>query len=113
MRGAFLRYRVLAYVTGVLLATMTIWAVIGYFVLDYSSMSSKPGLYVLGWTGHGWLYFVYLITGIDLAFRVRYSVLRTVGILVAGTVPFMSFVAEYYVHKDFTARGLLDPPSAG
>jgi integral membrane protein len=105
MSGAFLRYRVMAYVTGVVLAAMTVWAIVGYFFLDYAGASSKPGLYIFGWTAHGWLYFVYLITGIDLAFRVRYSVVRTVAILVAGTVPFMSFVAEYFVHKDLKSRG--------
>ena len=55
----------------------------------------------------GWLYFLYLITGVDLAFRVRYSVWRTLAILIAGTIPFMSFVAEHYVHKDVVARGLV------
>ncbi len=50
-----------------------------------------------------------LFTGIDLAFRVRYSVWRTIAILIAGTIPFMSFVAEHFVHKDIKARGLLDP----
>lgn len=107
MKGALFRYQVMAYVTGVVLATATIWAVVGYAFLDYGTEGGKPGLYSLLWIAHGWLYFLYLITGVDLAFRVRYSVLRTIGILLAGTIPFMSFVAEHFVRKDIEARHLI------
>ena len=107
VKGALLRYRVMAYVTGVVLATAFIWLVVGRIFLDYGNPDARPALYGYLWIAHGWLYFLYLVTGVDLAFRVRYSVVRTLGILIAGTVPFMSFVAEYYVHKDVVARGLV------
>ena len=109
LAGALLRYRVMAYVTGVVLATAFVWLVLGRLLWDYSDPEARPGLYGLLWIAHGWLYFLYLIAGIDLAFRVRYSVVRTLGILIAGTIPFMSFVAEYFVNKDIRARGLLTP----
>lgn len=107
MRGAFLRYRVMAWVTGVVLASLTIWLVVGYGFLDYANTESKPELYRLLWMAHGWLYVIYLVVGVDLAFRVRYSVLRTLGILIAGTVPFASFFAEAAVHKDLVKRELI------
>ena len=110
MRAALTRYRVMAYVTGVVLATATIWLVIGRVWLDYGDPDARPALYGYLWIAHGWLYFLYLITGVDLAFRVRYSVLRTLGILVAGTIPFMSFVAEHFVRKNIEARHLLSRP---
>jgi len=34
----------------------------------------------------------------------RYSVLRTLAVLLAGTIPFASFVAEHLVAKDVRAR---------
>jgi len=108
VKGAFLRFRVMAYVTGVVLATAFVWLVLGRIFWDYVDPEMRPALYGYLWIAHGWLYFLYLIIGVDLAFRVRYSVVGTIGILIAGTVPFMSFVAEYYVHKDIKARGLLD-----
>ena len=107
MRGAFLRYRVMAWVTGVVLASLTIWLVVGYGFLDYANTESKPELYRLLWMAHGWLYVLYLVVGVDLAFRVRYSVLRTLGILIAGTVPFASFFAEAAVHRDLVKRELI------
>ena len=109
VRGAFLRYRILAWVTGVVLAALTVWLVVGYGFLDYGNVESKPGLYGLLWMAHGWLYVVYLVVGVDLAFRVRYSVVKTLGILIAGTVPFASFFAEAAVHKDLVKRELLVP----
>ena len=109
LRGAFVRYRVMAWVTGVVLAALTIWLVVGYGFLDYANTESKPELYRLLWMAHGWLYVAYLVVGVDLAFRVRYSVLKTLGILIAGTVPFASFFAEAAVHKDLVKRELLAP----
>jgi integral membrane protein len=100
----------MAYVTGVVLATAFVWLVVGRLFLDYGNPDSRPALYGYLWIAHGWLYFLYLIAGVDLAFRVRYSLLRTVGILIAGTIPFMSFVSEYVVHKDLKTRGLLATP---
>ena len=107
LNGAFLRYRVMAWVTGVVLAALTVWLVVGYGFLDYANAESKPTLYGLLWMAHGWLYVLYLVVGVDLAFRVRYSVVRTVLILVAGTVPFASFFAEAAVHRDLQRRELL------
>ena len=108
LNGPFLRYRIMAWITGVLLPALTVWLVVGYGFLDYANVESKPGLYSLLWMLHGWLYVVYLIVGVDLAFRVKYSVIRTIAILVAGTIPFASFFAEALVHKDLKQRDLLE-----
>ena len=107
MKGAFLLYRVMAYITGGVLATAFVWLIIGRLFLDYSNPEARPAVYGFLWLAHGWLYFLYLITGVDLAFRVRYGVLKMVGILIAGTVPFMSFVSEGLVHKDLRAKGVV------
>ena len=107
LSGAFLRYRIMAWVTGVVLASLTIWLVVGYGFLDYANTDTKPELYRILWMAHGWLYVIYLIVGVDLAFRVRYSVPKTIGILLAGTIPFASFFAEAAVHKDLKRRELI------
>jgi integral membrane protein len=90
----------MAYVTGVVLATMVVFAVPIRLVMG----GQPPTWYVIGWTGHGWLYILYVITVIDLASRARFPLLRTLLVMLAGTVPFMSFVAEHYVTKDVRAR---------
>ena len=113
MKGAFVRYRIMAWVTGVVLATATVWALVGYLALGYSDAAAKPSAYAVLWIAHGWLYALYLVTGIDLAFRVRYSVPRTLAILLAGTIPFASFFAEAAVHKDLIRRSLLPVSDPG
>lgn len=107
MKKALLRYRVMAYVTGVVLASLTVWLVVGYGFLDYAGTDVKPDLYRMLWMAHGWLYVIYLVVAVDLAFRVRYTVWRTLAILIAGTIPFASFFAEHFVRKDIVSRGLL------
>ena len=104
MSGALLRYRVMAWITGVFLLTLTIWAIVGYTMLDYSDAASKPSAYALMWTGHGWFYFIYLITAVDLTFRMRWSLLATRAILIAGTIPLASFFAEHWVTKRVKAQ---------
>jgi integral membrane protein len=114
MSGALLRYRVMAWVTGVFLLALTIWAIVGYAFLGYGDGGAKPAAYSLAWTGHGWFYFIYLITAVDLTFRMRWSILATIGVLVAGTIPGASFVAEHWVTKKVRAQtaGLANPNAA-
>ena len=54
-------------------------------------------------TIHGYGYLLYLITAADLGWRARWSLVRTVLVLLAGTIPFMSFVAEHIVTRDLRA----------
>jgi integral membrane protein len=48
---------------------------------------------------HGFLYIVYLLTAVALAFLRRWPLLRTVLVMLAGTSPFLSFVAERKVSR--------------
>ncbi|MDN5759915.1 MAG: DUF3817 domain-containing protein, partial [Tomitella sp.] len=41
------------------------------------------------------IYAVYLLMTLDLATRVRWSVGRSIGTLIAGTIPFLSFYVEH------------------
>ena len=92
--GALTRFRVMAFVTGVVLAFMT---VVG---LPYKYVLHESGAwYAIGWQAHGWLYIIYVAVTLDLVFRLRWHLGRAVLILLAGTIPFMSFVAERYVTK--------------
>ena len=73
------------------------------------AMIAKYGFGVdnFGWIGvvHGWVYFVYLLVTIDLAVKVRWKPLHTVGTLLAGTIPLLSFVVEHrnttQIKRDF------------
>jgi integral membrane protein len=85
---ALTRYRVMAWIVGVLLIALVLVAV----PLKYLGGIDGP-VSVIG-TLHGWLYFVFFLTACDLALRARWTLKGTVLVLVAGTVPILSFVAE-------------------
>ncbi len=86
--AALTRYRVMAWVVGVLLAALFLVAV----PLKYAAGLDGP-VAVIG-TAHGWLYAIFFLTACDLALRARWTLQGTVLVLVAGTVPLLSFVAE-------------------
>ena len=100
-RGSILRYRFMAYFTGVMLLLLCV-----SIYLQLGPPKNDKPVEVFG-AIHGYGYLVYLITAADLAWRARWSLVKTVLVLLAGTVPFMSFVAEHFVVKDLRADGLM------
>lgn len=90
--SALQRYRVLAWVTGLWLLLLTIEMVAKYgFGVDTPSWIAVV---------HGWVYFAYLLVTADLAVKVRWPIGRTVGTLIAGTIPLLSFFVEHRNAKD-------------
>ena len=106
MKGALLRYRVMAYVTGVLLIVLVGIAV----PLEY--IAHEPFLVSVVGTAHGWLYMVYLVTSYDLARRCGWTWKRTVLVMLAGTVPAMSFVAERKITTEWVPAATSSPADA-
>ena len=98
IKSALLRYRLMAWIVGVLLVVLV---VIG-MPLKYFGGNDLV-VTVVG-SPHGWLYMILLITAYDLGRRVKWPWMRLLLIALGGTVPFMSFVAEYYATKDVKHR---------
>jgi integral membrane protein len=91
--AALTRYRVLAYVVGVMLLALVLVAMPLKYLADMSGPVAVVG------PAHGFLYAVYLLAAFDLAVRARWTAKGTVLVLLAGTVPFLSFVAERIVTR--------------
>lgn len=96
-RGALQRYRVMAWVTGVMLLILVVEMTLKYAV--------QPGDDVMRWIewipfAHGWIYVVYLITVMDLWSTMRWRFGRLAAMVLGGVVPVMSFVVERRVHAD-------------
>ncbi len=96
IRGALLRYRVLAWITGVWLLALVAEIIVAY---GFGNDSFK-------WVGvvHGWIYFIYLIFTVDLAIKVRWPLGKTIVTAIAGTIPFLSFYFEHIRTKDVKAQ---------
>lgn len=88
----------MAYVVGCLLVVLVL---VG---LPLKYLGDNPT--VVTWTAipHGWLYMLLLITALDLGRRARWGWGRLLLIALAGTVPFLSFVAERSATKDVRAK---------
>jgi integral membrane protein len=98
VKASLLFYRVLAYTVGVGLVILVLIAVpLKYF-------ADSPTLVAIVGPLHGFLYMVYLVAAVNLAFRSRWSPVKTVLVMLAGTIPFVSFVAERKVTADEEAR---------
>lgn len=104
LSGALLRFQVMAFVTGVLLGFMTVVGLPFKYLLGETA-----GWYTVGWLAHGWLYIAYVAVALDLVFRLKWHLGKALLILLAGTIPFMSFVAERWVTN--RVRPLLDSAS--
>jgi integral membrane protein len=88
MTAALVRYRVVAYIVGVLLLVLVGVAMPLKYFADQPTLVAAVGPI------HGFVYMAYLVVAFDLAVRAKWTFLRTLVILLAGTIPVMSFVAE-------------------
>jgi integral membrane protein len=88
MDGALKRFRVMAWVVGVFLIVLVFVGIPLQIWANDETVVSIVGPI------HGFLYMVYLVCAFDLAVRARWPFIRTVLVLLAGTVPVMSFIAE-------------------
>ena len=110
-RSALTRYRLLAWATGVFLLLLTLHVVLEVvqWQADGVPFGEAEGLgaWIPGadaWVPimHGYLYLAYVVVAVDLWFRTRLPLLPMAGVVLAGTVPFMSFVAERWVTRRLT-----------
>lgn len=85
---ALRNYRITAWITG-----------IGLIVLVFVAMPLKyffdtPGPVAIVGVSHGFLYMLYIVATLLLAERVRAKPLEALVVLLAGTIPIASFLAE-------------------
>jgi integral membrane protein len=106
VKQALIRYRTLAYATGVFLLLLTLHVLVQWYQASSEGLAfgDAPGLgrWIPGaqhWVPitHGYLYLIYVVVAVDLWFRTRLPFSRMILVVLAGTVPAMSFVAERWV----------------
>jgi integral membrane protein len=83
-------YRLMAYVTGVVLIVLCLLAVAQPVVDDGAAVNAVG-------TTHGILYIIYLGAAYTLARRLRLALAPTVLLLLAGTIPVLTFVVERHI----------------
>jgi integral membrane protein len=91
MHGVFIRFRVMAVIAGVM--SLLLWFVDlpAVYLIDNPSLKEQ-----VSWIPyvHGYTYPFYVLTAIHLAAKMRWSVPRMIALILAGTLPLTSFIAE-------------------
>jgi len=94
VRAAVLRYRVMAYITGVVLIILCFVGIPLQVFGNNTAVVNDVG------TLHGILYIIYIIFAYLLTRRLRLAIGPTVLVLLAGTIPVLTFVVERWLsHK--------------
>ncbi|MER6001345.1 DUF3817 domain-containing protein [Nonomuraea sp. NPDC051941] len=93
MESALKPFRVLAYVVGCMLLVLCVAMVVRYGFGD-------PTLSKVIAPIHGGLYMLYLVAVMNLGMKARWTWQYMLGVMVGGTVPFLSF----YIERRVTQR---------
>lgn len=96
LKKAFRRFQYMAWATGALLGVMTVIGLPFKYVFDGEAL-----WYSIGWQLHGYLYMAYLLVVADLGIKARWGLGRLILTALWGTVPFMSFVAERRLRREY------------
>ena len=99
-KSVLTRYRVMAYVTGVLLVLLTL----GVFAKYVLKIDGADGFTSVVGIAHGWLYVVYLVVAFDLGSKAKWPVRKQLWVLLAGTVPTAAFFVERKVSHELESQ---------
>ncbi|MER7052193.1 MULTISPECIES: DUF3817 domain-containing protein [unclassified Streptomyces] len=99
-KSVLTRYRVMAYVTGVLLILLCL-GMIAKYLLDIDGADGFTHVVSLA---HGWLYVVYLVFAFDLGSKAKWKVSKQLWVLLAGTVPTAAFFVERRISQELEAK---------
>ncbi|MGH9054873.1 MAG: DUF3817 domain-containing protein [Acidimicrobiales bacterium] len=93
--AALLRYRVMAYVVGVML-------IVVFCSIPFDAVESVVGFV------HGLLYLLYLVTVLEVVIRFRLKLGTFAAMVCGGWVPFLAFVVERWVYRRLRTQPALE-----
>jgi integral membrane protein len=102
MQAAVLRYRVMAFITGCLII-IVVFVGIPLQIWGHNTIISNQVA-----TVHGVLYIVYIVFAYMLATKLHMKTKPTVILLLAGTVPIMTFVVERWMTRTYINPALAE-----
>lgn len=97
LAAAVTRFRVLAVMVGIGLLVLVLVAMPLRYLAGYHTFSEYFS------PVHGFAYMGYLVVTVDLGRRAGWSLTRMLGVMLAGTVPLLSFVVERRVTRELRA----------
>ncbi|WP_190013293.1 DUF3817 domain-containing protein [Streptomyces lucensis] len=106
-KSVLTRYRVMAYLTGVLLVLLCL-GMIAKYGLDIDGAADFTRVVAIA---HGWLYVVYLVFAFDLGSKAKWPVGKQLWVLLAGTVPTAAFFVERKISHELQDRVADEAPA--
>jgi integral membrane protein len=95
VQGALTRYRIIAWIVGVVLIVLVLIGMPLKYLGDNDTVVAVVG------PAHGFLFMVYLVATFDLGRRAKWPLSRMLLVMLAGTIPFLSFWAERKVTRSW------------
>ena len=98
LRGpVVLAYRIMAYVTGTMLVILVFFGIPLQLFAHIDVIAKVVG------TIHGVLYIVYLVVAFTMTLfvRIRTASVTTIIVLLAGTIPILTFVVERWISRRY------------
>jgi integral membrane protein len=95
VQGARTRYRIIAWIVGVVLIALVVVGMPLKYLGDDDTVVATIGPF------HGFLFMVYLALTFDLGRRAGWSLGRMLLVMLAGTIPFFSFWMERKVSNEW------------
>ncbi len=99
MQVAAARYRVMAYITGVVLVVL-VFVGIPLQIAGHPQVANNVGVV------HGILYIIYIVAAYILSRKLQMTAKPTVLLLLAGTIPILTFVVERWMVRTYIAPAL-------
>ncbi|MYW67671.1 DUF3817 domain-containing protein [Streptomyces sp. SID8379] len=99
-KSVLTRYRIMAYVTGVLLVLLCL-GMIAKYVFDVDGAADATRVIAIA---HGWLYVIYLVFAFDLGSKAKWPVGKQLWVLIAGTIPTAAFFVERKISAELEPK---------
>ena len=99
MKSAVKRFQVMAIIAGVM--SLLLWFV--YMPIKY--IFDAPNLHsAIIWIPvvHGYVYPIYILTAISFSTKARWPIMKMLGLILAGTLPVASLIAERRVVRRYS-----------
>lgn len=99
MKTPLARFRTMAIITGINLLLLTFAYMPAKYIFD---LTEKHHWLVFVAIAHGYFYIAYILTVLQLGVAKKISLKVQAGLILAGTLPFASFIAERKIVKKYS-----------
>ena len=99
MKSTLLRFRVMAIIAGIM--SLLLWFIDLPVVYLFDNADWKAAVAWIPFV-HGWIYLAYVLTALQFSVKANWPVRKILWLLLAGTLPVASLIAERRVVRRYS-----------